>query len=296
MNNTFGAYHPVVGFGFFFSVVVFTVLFTNPVMAGISFFVSLIYAVYLKGGRAVLSKMKFLLPAALMAALINPLVNHRGANILFYTFSGNPVTLESVLYGLLTGVMLMSVFLWFSCYGEIMTSDKFIYMFGKPLPALSLIITMTLCFVPRFGIRLRQISTAQRCLGQETRGTGKIRRAKEAMMILSAMTTWALENSIETADSMKARGFGLPGRTSFSLYTFTRRDAYVLALIILFSVIVIAAAAAGVSGIEFYPVLRTADFSFMYGSACVLYGMLCALPLILEGLEQLKWTYFRLKI
>ena len=67
-----------------------------------------------------------------------------------YLKNGNPLTLESILYGLAAGIMLVSVLNWFSCYQVVMTSDKFIYLFGKVIPAMSLIFSMVLRFVPKF--------------------------------------------------------------------------------------------------------------------------------------------------
>ena len=56
-------------------------------------------------------------------------------------------------------------------------------------------------------------------------------RAKNGLMILSALITWALESSVTTADSMRARGYGLHPRRSFSNYRFDARDAVLSALI-----------------------------------------------------------------
>ena len=80
----------------------------------------------------------------LMMALINPAFNHEGVTIIDYLPSGNPLTLESIVYGFTSAVMIVSVICHFSCYNEIMTSDKFIYLFGKIIPAMSLIISMTM--------------------------------------------------------------------------------------------------------------------------------------------------------
>ena len=55
---------------------------------------------------------------------------------------------------------------------------------------------------------------------------------RNAVKILSIMITWSLENAIETADSMKSRGHGLKGRTSYSLYKFDKRDAIMLCAIL----------------------------------------------------------------
>ena len=72
-----------------------------------------------------------MLPAILLTALINPIFNHEGVTILGYLPSGNPVTQESVIYGICAALMIVSVICHFSCYNEVMTSDKFIYIFGK---------------------------------------------------------------------------------------------------------------------------------------------------------------------
>ena len=131
--------------------------------------------------------------------------------MLAYLPSGNPLTLESIIYGVAASVMMISVICWFSCYNEVVTADKFIYLFGRLAPAMSLILSMSLRFIPRFKAQLNVVAQAQHCLGRDISTGGVIQRLHTAVMILSVMITWVLENSIETADSMKSRGYGLPG-------------------------------------------------------------------------------------
>ena len=71
-----------------------------------------------------------MLPVCLLAAAANPLFSHAGATMLFYLKDGNPVTLESIVYGLASGLMLAGVISWFSVFHEVMTSDKFMFLFG----------------------------------------------------------------------------------------------------------------------------------------------------------------------
>ena len=209
---------------YFALVLVFTMFFMHPVSLIISLACALSYAIYLNGKKAVRFSLMYILPMMLMAAIINPAFNHEGATILTYLPSGNPLTLESILYGLAAAVMLASVITWFSCYNAVMTSDKFVYLFGRIIPALSLVLSMTLRFVPKFKAQLHVVSEAQRCVGRDVSDGTMLQRLKNAITILSIMVTWALENAIETADSMKSRGYGLPGRTAFSIYRFDDRD------------------------------------------------------------------------
>ena len=105
----------------------------------------------------------YMLPLLLMAAIVNPAFNHEGGTLLTYLPSGNPLTLESIVYGLAAATMLIAVIIWFSCYTEVMTSDKFVYLFGRIIPALSLVLSMTLRFVPKFKAQIKVVSEVQQC-------------------------------------------------------------------------------------------------------------------------------------
>lgn len=227
-SDTFSGYHPLVNFLYFGLVIGFSMFFMHPVCLFISLICSCFYYYKLKGGQAVRFSLRFALPMLLLAAIINPVFNHAGAVILCYLPTGNPLTLESILYGFAAGCMLASVLLWFACYNEVMTSDKFIYLFGRIIPALSLVLSMALRFVPKFKAQLEQVRASQAGIGRDTKNGSPFRRMKNAITCFSIMVTWSLENAIETADSMKSRGYGLKGRTAFSIYSFSERDKEVM--------------------------------------------------------------------
>ena len=217
-TDTFSGYHPLVNFLYFALVLVFSMCLMNPACLAISLAAAFAYNLYLNGRRALKLALCVMLPLLLLTAVINPAFNHQGATILTYLPSGNPLTLESIIYGLAAASMLIAVILWFGCYSAVLTSDKFVYLFGRLIPALSLVLSMTLRFVPKFKAQLGQVSLAQQCVGRDAGSGSLLQRLKNAITILSIMVTWALENAIETADSMKSRGYGLPGRTAFSIY------------------------------------------------------------------------------
>ena len=101
-----------------------------------------------------------------------------------------------MLYGVAAAVMLASVVLWFSSYNEVMTSDKFVYLFGRVIPALSLVLSMALRFIPKFRAQMQTVSEAQACIGRDTKNGSVFRRVGNAVKIFSIMLTWALENAI----------------------------------------------------------------------------------------------------
>ena len=233
---------------------------------------------------------------AVFAALVNPAFNHEGATILTYLPSGNPLTLESMLYGAAAAVMLASVVLWFSSYNEVMTSDKFVYLFGRVIPALSLVLSMSLRFIPKFKVQMQTVSEAQTCIGRDTKSGSVLRRVGNAVKIFSILVTWSLENAIETADSMRSRGYGLPGRTAFSIYRFDDRDKAALAWLIFCGAYLISGWMAGGTYFRYYPTVKDAAWTPMTVSFMLVYLALVLTPVILDRKEDRQWKSLRSEI
>jgi energy-coupling factor transport system permease protein len=224
-------------------------------------------------------------------AIINPAFNHQGVTILAYLPSGNPLTAESVFFGLIASGMVLSVILYFSCFNEIMTSDKLIYIFGKIMPSLALIFSMTLRLVPKFTEQIKAVSKAQKCVGRNSEGANILKRIKNGLTVFSIMVTWSIENAIETSDSMKSRGFGVSKRTAFSIYSFTRRDKRVIFLILTLAIYVIVGSMLDVFDFACFPYVKMARISPYAVSVYLAETLLLLLPIIIEVMEHRRWKY-----
>ena len=295
-KDVFSGYHPAINFLYFVLVLICSMLFMHPISLCISLISSLIYAIYLNGRKAVRFSLTYLLPVMLMAMILNPAFSHQGITILAYLPGGNPLTLESILFGIGAAAMLASVITWFSCYSAVMTTDKFVYLFGRVIPALSLVLSMTFRFVPKFKAQLHAVSEAQRCIGRDVSNGTVIQRMKRAVTILSILVTWSLENAIETADSMKSRGYGLPGRTAFSIYRFDSRDKAVLIWLLFCGFYIGAGALAGGFAWQFYPFVKGVVLTPLTLSFQAVYLALCLTPVILNGKEDRKWKHLKSEI
>ena len=288
-RDTFSSCHPVVNFLYFGLVLLFSMCFMHPVAQLSALAAALTYSIYLNGRKGVRFSLLYMLPILILAAIINPAFTHEGATILAYLPSGNPLTLESILYGVSAALMLVSVILWFACYNAVMTSDKFVYLFGRVIPALSLVLSMTLRFVPKFKAQLKTVSEAQRCVGRDVSDGSVIRRIRNAVTILSIMITWSLENAIETADSMRGRGYGLPGRTAFSIYRFDDRDRFALLWLLFAGAGVVAAWIAGGFYWRYYPTVKYAAPGAAVVFFHLLYLALCFTPVAMNVYADVRW-------
>lgn len=295
-RDTFSSYHPIINFLYFALVLGFSMVFMHPACLAISIACAFSYSIYLNGRGAVKFNFLYMLPLLAITALINPAFNHEGGTVLAYFKSGNPLTLESVAYGVAAAALLISVICWFSCYNAVMTSDKFVYLFGRAIPAMSLILSMTLRFVPSFKAQLKTVSNAQKCLGRDISDGRVLDKAKNGLTILSSMVTWALENAVETADSMKSRGYGLPGRTAFSIYRFDKRDRSALLCLLSFGAYIITGYFLKGLYWRYFPTMKGVQASAYSISVFACYLALCLMPVIINVREDRKWIRLRSKI
>lgn len=293
--NEFKTYHPIVNFIYFLFVIGFSMFFMHPICLFISLFSGFIYSVIIKGKKAIKTNLLYMIPMIFFMALINPAFNHEGITIIEYLPNGNPLTLESIVYGFSSATMIVSVIGWFSCYNEIMTSDKFIYLFGKIIPSLSLIFSMALRFVPRLSAQLKEIVNAQRCMGRDASNGSIIKRAKYGLSILSILTSWSLENAIETADSMKSRGYGHSGRTAFSIFIFDKRDKKAFLCIMLLGIYTLIGNLLGGLYFRYFPSIKATDISPYSLSLFIAYFALCIYPVTIEIKEAIKWKAIKSK-
>ena len=289
VRDRFSTYHPLVNFLYFTLVVGFSMALDHPLAQGTSLVCAIIYAVQAEGKQAVLFTLRCCLPIMLLTAFMNPAFSHEGITILMYFPTGNPLTLESILYGVSSGVMLATVMLWFLNFNRVITSDKFIYLFGRIIPAMSLVLSMTLRFVPKFKNQMELTVDAQRSIGRDISEGSLSPRTKIAITVLSIMVTWALENAIETADSMKSRGYGLKGRTAFSIYRFDDRDKMAFVYLGFCGFYLLTGSMVSAFGFRYFPSIRcvslnaaTLSFQFVY------FGM-CIMPVVLNAAEERKW-------
>lgn len=293
--SEFKTFNPFVNLAYFGFAATFAMILKNPVCIIIGLVLSLSYSVMLGGAKTLKFNIFALLPLAVFGAVLNPLISHKGATILCYLPSGNPLTKESVIYGAAASGMIWCVVCLFSSFNKIMTSDKLMYAFGKIIPSLSLVFSMTLRFVPKFKERIKAAAEAQKGIGRAGTG-GIIRRAKNGMKILSIVITESLEGSIDTADSMKGRGFGTGSRTSFSNISFDKRDAFWLVLLLLLAAAIIFFAASGAFYFRYFPDISKTPHTPQSAAAYFLYAIFCACPIIIEIKEGLRWKILKSKI
>lgn len=292
--KSFATIHPAVLMVYFLSEIVISMFSTNPIILGVGLVGGLLFFLMIQDIKVFLKDLTFYIPMFLLITIINPLFSHNGVTPLFF-MNGNPVTMEAIIYGMDIALMLMAVIYWCKCYSLIMTTDKFLYLFGKAIPKLSLVLSMALRFIPLFKEKLHEIRNVQSSIGLYDR-KGFVNKITSELKVFSELITWSLENSVETASSMKARGYGLKGRTHFSMYKFRSRDLIYLLAIVIFFGIVIVGMAMGVTDFSFYPEISNFNFGISQIIVYISFALLSFIPFVSEVWEVIVWKYSVSKI
>ena len=287
-REAFGSFHPAVNFAFFAAAIVLCMCLRHPVFLACGVAFSFIYYLILHG-RSGLKLLAGMVVVMAVLTVLNPFINDRGNTVLFTYFDGRAYTAEAMAYGLAIGAMFVSVIVWFGCYHAVMTSDKFTFLFGSLAPSISQLFTMVLRLVPSYQRKLSEISMARACAGKGTEGGSLRERVEKSSALISALTSWAFENGVVLADSMKSRGYGTGKRTAFALWRFTARDGALLGVIAALVVAVLVAAANGAAWVDYVPDVVFVSSGAFFTVGIVAYALLLAIPTIVDVRESLIW-------
>lgn len=293
-RTCFSHFHPVFLLLYYAAVILITVFCSDPLILALSFLGATLFCADMFG-KAVLKDFRFLLLLSALLTLTNPLFSQNGITVLFY-IGDRAYTLEALLYGLNMSVMISGVILWFRSLNAVMSDDKMQYLFSKAFPKTTLTVTMVMRFIPLYIKNIKDINDARRAMGIYPK-RNVFKKIKGAAEVFLTLVTQSLENSVETAFSMKARGYGEGKRTSYSLYSFKKSDAVSVALILLFSAgFVFVFGVRENSDFAFYPTFFVPETDAYRKAIYAAFAAVSLFPFLINVAERIKWKYYLSKI
>lgn len=295
----FHHFHPLFIFLYFCFVLTIIMFSVNPIIRVIALVIGLMTQWRLVEGEQVKRDFKLFFLILIISTVGNFLFVHTGRTILFeWGLRASKVyrfTFESLFYGFSFGIMMCSIMIWFRLFSHSFDSEKILYLFGKRMPKLSLVLSMILRFIPLYQKEVDNIKLAQKGIGLSNESKDRNKLEKEYQTFLS-LFGWSLERAIITSDSMNSRGYGLKNRTQYQAYSIQKRDiGLALSALILLSGIYYCSASGGFS-FYYYPKvnLNIEENTSLIGYISLL--ILLSLPLLIELKERVRWTYLEWKI
>lgn len=206
-----------------------------------------------------------LLLAVLVAGLIATLLTfglaHVGSTVLFalpdsWLVLGGPWTLEAIAYGVESGLVLAAAVLAVAPLSLLLDAAQLIDALPRGLDRTGATIASSLNLVPAVARSVRETAEAQRLRGLRTRRIGGW------LEVLVPVVLTSIEDSLQLAEAMEARGYGAGRRTHYPAEGPDARDLLVAGSALLALAAVVALRAAGVIGTwQPYPTLAAPPVS-----------------------------------
>ncbi len=192
--------------------------------------------------------------------------NHYGNIVLFslprsWPIIGGPITLESLLYGLTGGLALISLLLVFATFNLAVDQARLLRMAPAFVYQSGVVAAIAVAFVPQMAASWQDIREAQQVRGHRFRGL------RDLLPLILPLLVTALEQAMQLAESMEARGFG------GAVVTESPAQRAVSQAILLSG---LAMLGVGVAGLGFWPQQRV-----------------LAVALAAAGLGVLSWSFWR---
>ncbi|EJS69817.1 energy-coupling factor transporter transmembrane protein EcfT [Bacillus cereus] len=288
MKISFSSLHPFVSFFYYIGVMILCMMCLHPLFL-IGAIILIVIINMMQGNGEKIRKM---LPSTIifffMVIVFNSLLTHRGATTLFW-LGDSRIKLEAIMFGLVMGLLLVAVMFTFASYNDIISSHKFLYLFSRISPKVALLTMITVRFVPLFIRRLQKITLVQKTKGVQVDSGSIVERVKNGMQLLQVLLICSLEDALQTADSMQARGFGVTKRTTYIRYRMERRDWYTLSYLMILFIFAVILSSYGGGKLIIYPKVESILFQQYDGMMFVVFTMFISLPIMMEGREWIWW-------
>lgn len=154
----------------------------------------------------VLPNLRFLLMMILLSTMINGLFSHVGSTVLFtlpqgWPLIGGKITLESLVYGAVNGLVIGALYILFNIINLALSIKQITRLIPRAFHPVAMMVTIALTFFPSIQQRAREIKEAQMIRGNP------MKNISDWIPILIPLLVTSLENAIQLAESMTARGF-----------------------------------------------------------------------------------------
>ncbi len=150
---------------------------------------------------------RFSLLIWLLTIPFTALMAHYGTIVLFrlpasWPLIGGPITGEAVLFGLTSGLALVTLLLVFAVFNVAVDQARLLRMVPGFVYQVGVIAAIGVAFVPQMVAAWQEIREAQQVRGHRLRGV------RDLLPLIIPLLVMALERAMQLAESMEARGFG----------------------------------------------------------------------------------------
>jgi energy-coupling factor transport system permease protein len=252
----------------------------HPLVLGVLALVVLAGAVGAGVAREVGRIAAWMVPWALVIALVNMLVVRDGLTVVARlgevpVFGQIDLTLEALVYGMLFGLRLLVVAAAFAVFTVAVDPDDLLRVMRRASVRSALAATLATRLVPVLAADAARVDEARRC-----RADGGGEGAGARVAVLRAVAGSALDRALDVAATLEVRGYGSARRGGGSGRPWSRHDRAFLTSAVLVVALTIAARTGAFASFATYPELTSDGGALQPIALSVAYAVVATAPFL----------------
>lgn len=284
----FERFHPLLTFIYYAGALALFILMLHPLFLLVAFLLIIFTHIWEDRGRALRRWFFFMLTSGLVIFLLNPVFNERGRHVLFVIYQ-HRFTIEAFTYGMMSALSIMGIIALFVSYNEVMTPNKIQFLFSKFLPQFAVLLMLTLRFIPLMKRRAEEMVAIQASKGISALHGRLADRLKTGMLYIQVLLVFSLEEAIQTADSMKTRGYGQGKRSVYEHFSFKKKDWFAGVFLVGLFIGLAYGRYLGFGYLQVYPLLESWHLTLTDGFLLFLEFLYMGFPLIVNIGGSVRW-------
>lgn len=180
----------------------------NPLYLLIADLILIIFQIWITpaGSRVFSATLRLGTTILLLSTFLNMVISRFGETVLFrlpdsIPLLGGPYTLESMIYGLTNGLILIGIFSLFTILNRVVSVRSLMRLIPQAFHPMAVITSIAITFIPASQKQFQAIREAQSIRGQE------VKKIKDWLPLIIPMLIGGLERAMQIAEAMTARGF-----------------------------------------------------------------------------------------
>lgn len=286
--------HPACKIIWVLSLILGCFIINDPIILSILFLSTIPFVIFGKVLKEWMSFIKIAIIISLILLIINIFASQHGSNVLFDfnfipVFGSLKITFEAVLFGISMCLRLITTISAFAILNFTLNPDDLLQsiLFLKIPYKTVLTVSITIRFIPCLMKDLDQMQESLKTRGYSFNNGGFLNKIKSRAILIPPLLSNSLERSIQSAESMESRGFGMKSKKTFykNIRT-TKTDYFFIMLSLLLASFFIVLFYYGYGYIDFYQDISNISLTTSYLAVLIILVLIIVSPALFSPVKK----------
>lgn len=283
--NSLQRFHPLLLLIYYALAITLALYMMHPLVTGVALIAMMLHVALITSVQQAMKDALYYSAYGVLIAIMYSAFSHNGVTPLFF-YNDNAVTKEALVFGSMLGLQFMLLVFWSQSLLATMQTNHFLFLFTRIHPKVALVFVMVFRFIPYMREHWQQHIIAQKG-GHYFETASRADRIGRYVSLQLHTFMQGIDSIMWKPAVMNSKGYAKK-RTQFQLFRWKMPDTLLL-LVTLGAAMMLM----NVAPFRYYPATDSLTFAPLPLAGIII---LYALPVVLEGKEQLSWYYAKSKM